>query len=855
MTSTNVSPRRAACGRTRTLTFLATLAAAGCASLAACGGGGGGSASATGSSSAPMVSAVSAAAVPVGSSVAIQGRNLDQAGQFRVGSTALAATAVNASSATLQMPQLAVSGPLTIVYNGAATVTTPYTLTAFVPVVIGALSADAGSVGAVITASGSSLDQVTAVTLPGNAGATIAAQSPSTLSFVVPARAAGSGPIVFASAFQQVDSPAGFTVTGPVRVTSTTAQLGAGTLSIDIVGVNLLAVTGATVGGVAASIASQSQSRIVLGLPASAAGAIVLAASGQADVPAGAVMHAGAYAVTLASTEFAQVLDHPALDGALPLTAGKSALARVALVGQVAALASPTVTLSGTTAGGGALGVLTLSGPATLPSATDPGDLATTFNGVVPGAWLAPGVTLSIGVAGGAIATALATTLQPTIATPARIHVVVVPLTVGGLTAVVPAASAVRDLIARAYPYAPGDIRVEIRAPLSVTGVGYISTAADMSTALGVVESVREQESPDAFYYAMFPAATIPPSGSVATGLGYINPIAYTPGTALSAVGTEATWGVATVDPFGLGWEAWNVTLLHELGHNHSLAHAPCGGAAGPDPNFPYAGGQLGPQPVYASLYADATIGALSSSTTPSGTMSDAMGYCGGAWFSDYHYAKLQQFAENRTLAVPAPGQVPVAPSGDAAAPGTLVLSGTIDDSGLALNPARAMASAPPAGARGDAPYALRVTTVDGATLVVPFDAIEVSETGGRTRHFQAALANPGPVGSVDVLRYGSLVPLATRAAAPQALRADRASAAEPAFTMTPTSLTLAWDALAMPYASVSYVAPDGARRVIALRLDGGAQTVALPALPAGGRIEISLSSATTARVIVLPHA
>ena len=34
-------------------------------------------------------------------------------------------------------------------------------------------------------------------------------------------------------------------------------------------------------------------------------------------------------------------------------------------------------------------------------------------------------------------------------------------------------------------------------------------------------------------------------------------------------------------------------TMIHELGHNMRLAHAPCGGPSSSDPNYPYANAQL----------------------------------------------------------------------------------------------------------------------------------------------------------------------------------------------------------------------------------------------------------------------
>jgi len=66
----------------------------------------------------------------------------------------------------------------------------------------------------------------------------------------------------------------------------------------------------------------------------------------------------------------------------------------------------------------------------------------------------------------------------------------------------------------------------------------------------------------------------------------------------------------------------------HELGHSFSLYHAPCGGAGGPDPAYPYLGGRIG------TWGYDPRTGTL---VSPEET--DLMTYCGG-WISDYHYTK-----------------------------------------------------------------------------------------------------------------------------------------------------------------------------------------------------------------------
>lgn len=65
--------------------------------------------------------------------------------------------------------------------------------------------------------------------------------------------------------------------------------------------------------------------------------------------------------------------------------------------------------------------------------------------------------------------------------------------------------------------------------------------------------------------------------------------------------------------------------IAHELGHNLNLRHAPCGGAAGPDPEYPYPDGSIG------------TWGYDFGSDSPvHPSTSELMSYCGPSWISDF---------------------------------------------------------------------------------------------------------------------------------------------------------------------------------------------------------------------------
>ena len=67
----------------------------------------------------------------------------------------------------------------------------------------------------------------------------------------------------------------------------------------------------------------------------------------------------------------------------------------------------------------------------------------------------------------------------------------------------------------------------------------------------------------------------------------------------------------------------------HEVGHTMNLFHAPCGGAGGPDPNYPYDGGSIG---VWGYDIAESRL------LDPDAYW-DVMGYCfSRVWISDYQF-------------------------------------------------------------------------------------------------------------------------------------------------------------------------------------------------------------------------
>ena len=132
---------------------------------------------------------------------------------------------------------------------------------------------------------------------------------------------------------------------------------------------------------------------------------------------------------------------------------------------------------------------------------------------------------------------------------------------------------------------------------------------------------------------------------------------------------------IARLNPF---------TIAHELGHNMSLYHAPCGGAGGPDPVF------ISPdRPTSGWGYDFRYGGALATPGRP-----DLMSYCWPAWIGDYHFANALRFrlfddGPPQAASLVAQGEGPLRPSNLIAQEAkSLLLWGGIDAEGQPfLNP------------------------------------------------------------------------------------------------------------------------------------------------------------------------
>ena len=169
--------------------------------------------------------------------------------------------------------------------------------------------------------------------------------------------------------------------------------------------------------------------------------------------------------------------------------------------------------------------------------------------------------------------------------------------------------------------------------------------------------------------------------------------------------------------------------IAHELGHNMRLSHAPCGGARGPDPRFPYPDGSIGAWGYdFPGEYDVRPGGGLVSPSTD-----DLMGYCGPDWISDYHFTRALDFRL-------ADEGAPVA-----AAERSILVWGGVDEDGAAfLDPAFVVDAAPALPDPGGE-YEVVGRTVDGGEMFsLGFAMPETADANSASAFVFVVPAEPG---------------------------------------------------------------------------------------------------------------
>ena len=175
--------------------------------------------------------------------------------------------------------------------------------------------------------------------------------------------------------------------------------------------------------------------------------------------------------------------------------------------------------------------------------------------------------------------------------------------------------------------------------------------------------------------------------------------------------------------------------MAHELGHNMSALHAPCGdGTIGSrDPYYPHDDGSIG---GWGWDFRDG--GRLVGPSTW-----DLMSYCGPRWISDYHFTRMARFRLSEAASHGSPRPASPAES--------LLLWGGVDEDGtLFLEPAFNVVARPQLPAEGGE-YLLTGRGAGGTELFsLSFDMLEVADGDGRSAFVFVLPARSGWVDALE---------------------------------------------------------------------------------------------------------
>jgi Peptidase M66 len=494
----------------------------------------------------------------------------------------------------------------------------------------------------------------------------------------------------------------------------------------------------------------------------------------------------------------------------LVLVSNKAVLVKVNATTTSSTEAKPAGSLRVETSTGTLVQTIALTPPTDALATTAPvvPSLASSYTAVVPASLVKTGLRLTASLVNGQTAT----TINPRVGGGIAMTFVVVPIQIEG-TVGQPFAG-IQTLLQTRLPVA--SVAVQTHATyasktVAALPVGDASWFTTFQKLLAELDDLRtlEQASAQTYYYGFVPMRTLGTVG-MAYGSGYV------------------AAGLDYPDMPVIVREA----LIHELGHNLSLLHAPCGVAAGNaiDPLYPYAEAQLGATGRYIWGYDASTQTFVDPHRTD---IRDVMSYCTGDTFSDYNYRKIQVYlTPTDAFTVSASAAVATGPQE------LLLVSGEIESGKVALRPLKAFFGEASLSQNG--PYTLRIVTATGAAEY-RFALKQIDHVAVATR-FSLAIPHPGTVVSLSIVKDGATL-MHTEAKPAGLARALSAASVKPQVQASEQGgvLRLSWDNVKYPYLTVTHVGTKQ-RTTLAQDLEGGSAALPITALTTGGSFEFSLS-------------
>ncbi len=399
----------------------------------------------------------------------------------------------------------------------------------------------------------------------------------------------------------------------------------------------------------------------------------------------------------------------------VPLVADREALLRVFVTATSSASATMPPVLATFFMGGAEVHATVIPrGAQPIPGEIDESALSNSANMPIPARIVQPGLEMVIEIdPDGMLDASLG--VRKRIPASGRIALDVRSVPVMDLTLIpflwtgAPDSSIVETIAGLAADSASGLVPVHQLLPvrdLAVTAHEPVWTSSDsFYDVISQTEAIRIMEGGSGYYMGMLPES----SGGIA-GLAY--------GSGRSSVAIPDS-----------------TTIAHELGHNLSLDHAPCGSPPGLDPAFPQADGSTG---VWGYEFQNG--GRLLPPST-----ADFMSYCDPVWTSDHNFGKALSYRSG-------PGARSRASASAAPTRSLLLWGGAKAGGELLLEPAFVV-DAPPVLPAGGGDFRLEGTDAMGRPLFsLDFDMARVADGDGQAGFAFALPVRPEWAGAVAAI-------------------------------------------------------------------------------------------------------
>ena len=498
-------------------------------------------------------------------------------------------------------------------------------------------------------------------------------------------------------------------------------------------------------------------------------------------------------------------------NNSVDLVAGRPALVRVFAIDGSGSSTAATVKLTVSNSGGSNTATLNR----TLPSSASRASYSSTTNFTIPGSWLTTGqttfsivVTQQGGGSGGANSTFSEVMTVKNIPD-LDLRIVPVNYTHQGNTQFFH--SGADNFSAFAYDLFPvKEIDVSVRSAYPFNGdlADDFGAGDDWEVLLSNMTALKASDgAPESQFYM---AAITTRSG---------NQQWFASGTAgIGWIGRRVSLTLDNGNPTWTGEIA-----AHELGHNFGRRHAPCGGAGGVDPRFPYSDGSIG---TYGF---DITSNLLKQPTN----QWELMSYCSPQWISDYTYEGIMndQISDGRA-AVNQMDDV-------------LLIRAALREDGVVIRPIYTL-NATVSQARDVGAYQVALLDAAGETIAVhSVEMLEAIEENIHIRSIVSGVPMPSePVAAIAILENGAVI--GTRD-----VSNDLRDTLTASVNVEDDNISLTWNLEDVPML-LRYRADDGRYTTLTLDASGGRYVTSATGLT-GGVIEVISADSSQRAEVPLP--